>query len=274
MSAFATNCQPPGGSPRRQIPSLRNREVFAAIVMGKSHEKVAAEFKLSQPRVTQIVQQVRDWTVQTLEGEDYGYTAIQQLRLAEATLRIQLDGWMRMSMEEWERSCREKYGRTTFLGQASRLAMQLARLAGVDVSGKTARLLAQQQAQEEARLRSARAEKPLWERTAKSPPAATTAVNTPASTPAAAEVCARVPAASRAESRPGADEKYSYGLEGSATAFDLTASLKDKAGATRTATPPAAHDKPIPKFLDKKVRKRLLAMRRQEARAETLAAVG
>ena len=33
-------------------------------------------------------------------------------------------------------------------------------------------------------------------------------------------------------------------------------------------------DKPIPKFLDKKVRKRLMALRREEARAETLAAVG
>jgi hypothetical protein len=43
------------------------------------------------------------------------------------------------------------------------------------------------------------------------------------------------------------------------------------------STPPVAIprvDKPIPKFLDKKVRKRLLALRRQEARAEALEAVG
>ena len=42
--------------------------------------------------------------------------------LAEETLRVQFDGWMRMAMEEWRKSRREGLGRATFLTTAMRLA--------------------------------------------------------------------------------------------------------------------------------------------------------
>jgi hypothetical protein len=149
---------------RRQIPSQRNREVFAAVAMGKSHSEVAGEFDLTQPRVTQIVRQVREWSSQVAGGERGEFNEVQLLRLAEETLRVQLDGWMRMAMEEWHKSCREGIGRVTFLNAAARLSSNLARLYGVDVTGKTARLKAEQQAKEEYELRRARlAEKALWE---------------------------------------------------------------------------------------------------------------
>src|SRR5687767_9749115 len=79
---------------RRQIPSQRNRDVFAAVAMGKSHTEAAKEFGLTQPRVTQIVRQVREWSTQVAGGELGKYNEIQRLRLAEETLRVQLDGWM------------------------------------------------------------------------------------------------------------------------------------------------------------------------------------
>jgi len=72
---------------RRQIPSLRNRDVFAAVAAGKTHEEVANQFGLTQPRVTQIVQQVRDWSSQETRGDGSDYSDIQRLRLAEGTER-------------------------------------------------------------------------------------------------------------------------------------------------------------------------------------------
>ena len=83
---------------RRQIPSLRNRDVFAAVAAGKTHEEVAQQFGLTQPRVTQIVQQVGEWSSQETRGDGSDYSDIQRLRLAETTVRVQLDGWMRMAI--------------------------------------------------------------------------------------------------------------------------------------------------------------------------------
>src|SRR6187401_2341754 len=96
---------------RRQIPSRRNREVFAAVAMGKSHAEAAEQFGLTQPRVTQIVRQVREWSMQVAGGEMGEFNEVQRLRLAEETLRVQLDGWMRMAMQEWRKSRREGLGR-------------------------------------------------------------------------------------------------------------------------------------------------------------------
>ena len=56
----------------RQIPSQRNRDVFAAVAMGNSHSEAASEFGLTQPRVTQIVRQVREWSTQAAGGELHG----------------------------------------------------------------------------------------------------------------------------------------------------------------------------------------------------------
>ena len=256
---------------RRQIPSQRNREVFAAVAAKRSHEEVAQEFGLTQPRVTQIVRQVREWSVQVTGGEFGEFNEVQRLRLAEETMRVQLDGWMRMAMQEWFKSCREGLGRPTFLNTAARLSANLAKLAGVDVSGKTARLKAEQQAKEEYQQRQARlAEKALWEAEQNSAPAAEPVKETVAATPVAATVCEEQAATPAAEGVSIAPIKNSYGLVELPIGSSLAQTIKDR---FPQPTPPAAvprADKPIPKFLDKKVRKRLLALRRQEA----LAAVG
>ncbi|MCE9526361.1 MAG: hypothetical protein K8R36_09940 [Planctomycetales bacterium] len=256
---------------RRQIPSQRTREVFAAVAMGKSHAEVADQFGLTQPRVTQIVRQVREWSMQVAGGELGKFNEAQRLRLAEETLRVQLDGWMRMAMQEWRKSCREGIGRVTYLNAAGRLSANLAKLAGVDVSGKTARLLAEQQAKAEYELRRARAaEKPLWENEPQARTSAPATEKVTAPTLSAATVCDKQSAQRAVQSQPTAPIKNSYGLAHPEVALDVAKAMKDR---LTHSTPPASvpcADKPIPKFLDKKVRKRLLALRRQEA----LAAVG
>jgi hypothetical protein len=249
--------------------------VFAAVAMGKSHAEAADQYGLTQPRVTQIVRQVREWSMQAAGGELGEYNEVQRLRLAEETLRIQFDSAMRMVMQEWRKSRREGLGRATYLTTAMRLASNQARLAGVDVTGKTARLLAEQQGRAEAELRRAQAaKKPLWEEDRKSRPASEPAEEQAAPTSVSAEVCEEQLAFAVRETRPSASIKNSYGLSTSAAESDVAQTIKDRfPQATPQATVPSAH-KPIPKFLDKKVRKRLLALRRQEARAEALSAVG
>jgi hypothetical protein len=259
---------------RRQIPSQRNREVFAAVAMGKSHQTVASEFGLTQPRVTQIVRQVREWSMQVAGGEGE-FNEVQRLRLAEETLRVQLDGWMRMAMGEWRRSRREGLGRVTFLNAAARLSSNLAKLAGVDVSGKTARLKAEQQAKEEYELRRARlAEKALWEAEQNTAEAPDPETEPPPTTPDSAIVCEEQTAPPPAESLPIVPINNSYGLLETAVASDVAQTIKDRFTPSTPAVCVPQADKPIPKFLDKKVRKRLLALRRQEARAAALGAVG
>ncbi len=260
---------------RRQIPSQRNREVFAAVAMGKSHAEAADQFGLTQPRVTQIVRQVREWSIQATGGELGEYNELQRLRLAEETLRVQLDGWMRMAMGEWRRSRKEGLGRVTFLNAAARLSSNLAKLAGVDVSGKTARQLAEQQAREEAELRRTRAaEKPLWEAERKPGPASEPTETEGAPTPAHETVCDEQLLATEVPPQSSTPIKNSYGLIDSTVASELTQAIKDRCTPTTPPVCVASARKPIPKFLDKKVRKRLLALRRQEARAEALSAVG
>jgi hypothetical protein len=260
---------------RRQIPSQRNRDVFAAVAMGKSHSEAAAEFGLTQPRVTQIMRQVREWSTQVAGGELGEYNEVQRLRLAEETLRIQFDSAMRMAMQEWRKSRREGLGRATYLTTAMRLASNQAKLSGVDVSGKTARLKAEQQAREEAELRRARAaEKPLWADEQESPEASEPLEIPAASTPAPATVCEEQPATPPVESLPFAPINNSYGLLETANASDVPQTIKDRFSQATPAVSMPRSDKPVPKFLDKKVRKRLLALRRQEARAEALSAVG
>ncbi len=256
---------------RRQIPSLRNREIFAVVATGKSHEEVAQEFGLTQPRVTQIVRQVREWSVQVTGGEFGEYNEVQRLRLAEETMRVQLDGWMRMAMQEWFKSCREGIGRPTFLNTAARLSSNLAKLAGVDVSGKTARLKAEQQAKEEYELRRAQlAEKALWENAPESGEKDPAAEEVTAPTLSPDTVCAVHPESDAVPSQSAAPIKNSYGPIQPVAAAEAAQAIKERlTQATPVVSPPRA-DKPIPKFLDKKVRKRLLALRRQEA----LAAVG
>jgi hypothetical protein len=254
MSAAATSCPdvvvPPGApdqqeAVRRQIPSQRNREVFAAVAMGKSHTEVANEFGLTQPRVTQIMRQVREWSMQVAGGEMGEFNEVQRLRLAEETLRVQLDGWMRMAMGEWRRSRKEGLGRVTFLNAASRLASNLAKLAGVDVSGKTARLKAEQQAKEECELRRVRlAEKALWEAGQNTAEAPQPETESTLSTPDSAIVCKEQTAPPPAESLPVVPINNSYGPLETTVASEVAQTIKNRFTPSTPAVSVPQADKP------------------------------
>ena len=266
---------------RRQIPSLRNRDVFAAVATGKTHEEVARQFGLTQPRVSQIVQQVRDWSSQETRGDDSELNDIQRLRLAEGTVRVQLDGWMRMAMQEWFKSCSEGLGKPVFLNSAMRFALNMARLDGVDISGKTARLRAEEQARAEGELRRARTEakspaveKPLWTEEQKFPSAEESAGSPPAPTSMPCTVCAEEQGDEGAMTDASCARKNSYDSLDLSPSFGAAESINRQLISPTPAVPVVRESKPVPKFLDKKVRKRLLALRRQAARAEALGAVG
>ncbi|MBC7855997.1 MAG: hypothetical protein IAF94_21420 [Pirellulaceae bacterium] len=258
----------------RQVPSLRNREIFAAVVLGKSHAQAAAEFKLTQPRVTQIVQQVRDWMNQVTRGEEFDYTEVQRLRVAEETLRIQLDGWMRMAMQEWFKSCKESFGRTTFLSQAARLSANLARLAGVDVTGKTARALAEQQDRTERLLRAQRAEKTLWDREPELADETSPSTAAADATVVPDDVCDMQDDLELENLERDSGQKNSYGLASPVSRSQIAGCIPLPLVAAPEPSFPIPPHKPIPKFLDKKSRKRLRAMRREQARAQALVEAG
>jgi hypothetical protein len=266
---------------RRQTPSLRDRDVFAAVAAGKTHEEVANQFGLTQPRVTQIVKQVGEWSSQETRGDGSDYSDIQRLRLAERTVRVQLDGWMRMAMQEWFQSCSEGLGKPAFLNSAMRLSLNLARLEGVDISGKTAHLRAEEQARAEADLRRAQAEakfpaveKPLWADEQKSAFAEEPDGSLPAPTSTSLMVSEEQPGEERAVTEASCARKNPYDSRDLSASLDAAGSINQQLISPTPAVPLVRESKPVPKFLDKRVRKRLLAVRRQAARAETLGAVG
>jgi len=151
---------------KRRIPSLRNREVFRQVKgIGRSQDEVAAEFRLSQPRVTQICEQVRDWISQVTLGEELGLAPAEALLYAEHLLQMRLGHQQQEIMAEWRRSKLDKvqvkerrdsagvllwtektttpqFGKVGCLSHAMRLCLAEARLAGVDVTGRTKRLAA------------------------------------------------------------------------------------------------------------------------------------
>ena len=87
---------------KRRIPSLRNREVFRQVKgIGRSQDEVAAEFRLSQPRVTQICEQVRDWISQVTLGEELGLAPAEALLYAERLLEGRLEFQRQEVMAEW-----------------------------------------------------------------------------------------------------------------------------------------------------------------------------
>ena len=178
-------------------------------------------------------------------------------------------------MEEWRKSRREGLGRTTYLTTAMRLASNRAKLSGVDVTGKTARLKAEQQGKEEAELRRARGtEKPLWAAGPNPSETSQTAAAPPAPTPVPTKTCDQRPNPTLPQSVPFVNKKNPYGSQGSAVVSDITHSMSERLPEPQQPPREAPSDKPIPKFLDKKSRKRLRALRRQEARNKSLASAG
>lgn len=170
---------------RRQIPSQRNRDIFEAVTQGMSHAAAADKFGVTQPRVTQIMAQVREWIAQTSPDIREGFSEVGSLRVAEYTLQVQLDGWMRVAMQNFHATLK-----TTFMHQACQMAMSLARLAGVDTTGKTVRAKAEEQARQEAAQRAEAAKKPLWENREQSYSLPSKAETSAAATPRGTAACA------------------------------------------------------------------------------------
>lgn len=280
---LSTPVQETGFSPdsrpvRRQIPSQRNRDIFEAVTQGMSHAAAAEKFGVTQPRVTQIMAQVREWIYQTSPEVREGASECGLLRLAEYTLRIQLDGWMRVAIGNYRETLK-----TTFMSQACQMAMNLARLSGVDTSGKTNRAKAEEQAREEAAQRAKAANKPLWENREQSFALTSKAETSAAATPRGTATSVS-PRATGPSLFPVAEsEKNPYGRaplgEAGGELRDVPLSVLDRAAPADTGPLPSTlamstqNDSPLPKFLDKKTRKRLRAMRRREARTQSLAAV-
>ncbi len=179
----ATNSQPPvmeqpGPSPadvasslvktRRRVPSGRNLEIYRLVAVGqRSQSEVADEYELTQQRVAQIVELVRDWLQQVTLPEMHGLSPERLLNFATNHHSLLLEETCAMSLRAWEKSTRpyvsEKtsvsssgevwkerierpsYGKTACLTQARMASKDWARLAGVDLSGRGIRQAAEQQ---------------------------------------------------------------------------------------------------------------------------------
>ena len=75
-----------------KTPSRRNREIFRAVVIGnRLQSDVAAEFGVSQPRVSQIVQQVTRWLSENVVQQDRPRSGLEQIQFAENLVRMQYD---------------------------------------------------------------------------------------------------------------------------------------------------------------------------------------
>jgi hypothetical protein len=245
--------------------------VYVAVAAGKSHAEAGQEFGLTQPRVTQIVQQVREWAVQETRGEGDELGDVQRLRLAEWTLGKRLETWLQFVMDEWRKSCREGAGRPAFIAAAARLALQVAKVEGVDITGKSIRLKAEEEARKKAEARAEQSKKALWETEQQSAIQATPWKPEAATTPDMAAACTEQPKPLSPPTAPTPVATNSYGQSAFAAVPEGLQPASKPFAPCLTSSPT---DKPIPKFLDKKVRKRLLALRRQQSRAESQSAVG
>src|SRR5262245_61096342 len=78
-------------SEQRLPPSGRDFDVFAAVIVGgQTTRQAAAEFKLSQTRVCQIVERVRTWQAEVLMA-DNPPTEERRLQLAKCVAAGRLD---------------------------------------------------------------------------------------------------------------------------------------------------------------------------------------
>ena len=315
---------PPPTLPRpvkRRIPSPRNRRVFCEVAARKRpHREVAKAFKLTQPRVAKIMEQVRDWISQVTESEELGLSPEAGLRYAERLLEMRLDAGIRDSMQQWRASTKTwvkrterrnakgeliwtakipilQYGKVAFLNLVRRFSLDRARLAGVDVTGKRA----WQEVQKELKRREASESTPHAPREVlhaereeydpqqdfgaskslspfESAEGARESAQpgTPVSTPVSEAVCEAAAVSQVEVPVSAAESENCYRSDDLAGLASLLGShLPGPAHRDLpTIIPPTHQPKAIPRFLDKKVKKRLRARRQQQARASALAGVG
>jgi hypothetical protein len=140
----------------RGIPSARDREIFRQVVVcRRTKTDVAREHRLSQPRVTQICDDVKKWMKEHTEAQAEEMNEPQRLNLAENLCRQRLETQYALAMEAFEasREPRQWSGwdeegnpiepprqwsqrpQSGFLNTAIKATIELARLDGVWGSG-------------------------------------------------------------------------------------------------------------------------------------------
>jgi hypothetical protein len=136
----------------RGIPPARNREIFRQVkVCQRTKTDVARQFDLSQPRVTQICDEVTEWMKEHTQSHTDEMSEPQRLNLAENLCRQRLETQYALAMEAFEasRQPRERDGwedqgipiedpprfsqrpQASFLNTALKATLELARLDGI-----------------------------------------------------------------------------------------------------------------------------------------------
>jgi hypothetical protein len=83
----------------------RDRQIYERVkVEGKTQREVAAEFKVSQPRVQQICQRVEQWIGQTLPPGFVDAQRMARLHAAARTHRLRLDWFYEQASLGWQKS--------------------------------------------------------------------------------------------------------------------------------------------------------------------------
>jgi hypothetical protein len=150
-------------------PQLRDRQIFEAVaVKQRSQTEVAREHGISQPRVAQILVEVGAWVARVVPQALDQLTQEERLGLATFLVESQLRYWQDLATAAWTKGGDEKVVRKVIpqkdgsiiheetvipqgrkiglLSASMRLALALARLAGVDTSGRTQRMAAMAEA--------------------------------------------------------------------------------------------------------------------------------
>jgi hypothetical protein len=88
----------------RQPPSERDFDVFSLVIVGgQTTREAAAQFKISQTRVCQIVERVQAWQAEVLPAES-PLSEERQLRMGKHVAAARLDHLYGETMEAWRRS--------------------------------------------------------------------------------------------------------------------------------------------------------------------------
>jgi hypothetical protein len=95
--------------------SARDREIYEAVaVQGRLQREVAAEFKISQPRVSKIVQRAFKWLCQTAPGGLPEMPRPQRLYGVSRTYKMKLEYYEQRAMRVFDRSERDELITTTY----------------------------------------------------------------------------------------------------------------------------------------------------------------
>ena len=145
-----------------QPPSARDRLIFEAVVVrGRGQCEVAAEQGISQPRVSQIVAEVGEWLNRALPQGRQCESPAGEMAVAAYVVEAQIDFLFQRTMHDIRESRKEKVTekagtrgtvqwtevktekrpivKVGLLNAALRLSQAKAKLAGVDVTGRTQR---------------------------------------------------------------------------------------------------------------------------------------